>query len=176
MERCGAISEVSDFVVGAIPVDLSAAAVNGRWFNTKDVEGVNAIVVAAVGTAGDDPVISFEQAKDASGTGAKALTVQKIDYKIGSTAIDAADDVWQNVASVNLENKVSSFDTDSINGAENELVVAIFIRDTDLDINNDFTHIRVNVADVGTNAQLGGIFYLPSGQAYKGQKANSHLA
>lgn len=172
----GAISEVSDLVIGAVPVDLQAAALNGLFFNLKNCDGLNAILVAAIGTAGDDPVISLEQAKDASGTDAKSLNIYKVDYKVGATGFNSTTDLWQNVSTIDRDNPVVSYDSAAVDGAENALVLSTYIRQTDLDIANDFTHVRLNCADVGANAQLGAILYIPSGRAYRGAHNVSHLA
>ncbi len=175
MRNLGSLAEISDLVVGAIPVDLSAAANNGRWFNMQNCDGLNAILIAAVGTAGDDPVITLQQATDSSGTGSKELLIYDVQYKIGSTDIAAADDQWVDVTTIDDDNGASSYDTDPIAGAENELVVCVYIRAGDLDVNNDFNYCRMTVADVGTNAQLGTILYIPSSPAYGGKKATSFL-
>lgn len=172
----GPISEVLDLIVGAAPVDLQTAALNGRWVSPKGAGGMNAILIAAIGTAGDDPVISLEQAQDASGTGAKVLHIKQVSYKVGATGLVAAQDLWQEVASIDRDNAVTSFDSESINGAENELILSVGIRETDLDINNGFTHLRLNCADVGGNAQLGAILYIPWDRVYKGEHNASLLA
>jgi hypothetical protein len=176
MDRSGPLSEVSDLIIGGGPVDLSSAALAGRWISMANVAAMNAILIAGIGTAGDDPVISLEQATDASGTGAKALNIKHLRYKIGSTSIDAADDVWVEETTIDRDNPAASWDSDGVAGAENVLLVNVYVLPQDLDINNDFAYIRLNVADVGTNAQLGAILYIPSDLTYKGKKNFSLLS
>lgn len=172
----GALPDVADLVVGAVPVDLQTAAVNGLWFNMANCNGLNAILIAAIGTAGDDPVISLEQATSSAGAGAKALTLRRVDYKVGATGFTSATDIWQRVSTIDRDNPAASYDTDGINGAENALLLNVFILATDLDINNGFKFVRLNCADVGGNAQLGCIIYIPSQRHYQGKHNVSALA
>lgn len=176
MSRDGALPEVSDFVLGGGPVDLAAAALNGKWFNMRGCIGVNAILVSGIGTAGEDPVISVSQAKDAAGTGAKVLNVKHVEYKIGATDIVAASDLWTRVASIDADNPAASYDTDPINGAENRLILCAYVSDGDLDGDNNYSHIRLEVADVGAGVQLGAIIYIPNGRQHKGKHLFSHLS
>jgi len=176
MDRIGALSEVSDLVIGAGPVDLTTAAIEARWFNMRGCEGVNAILIAAIGTAGEDPIISLEQAQDASATGVKALTIRHLDYKIGSTGIDAADDLWLPVTTIDRDNPADDYDSDPIAGAENVLILSAFILPHDLDVAGNFTHIRMKVADTGAAAQLGVVLYIPTGRQHKGAHLASHLS
>lgn len=175
MNACeGALPDVADLVVGLAPVDLSSAANVGRWFSMKNCKAVNAILITAIGTAGDDCVITLEQAKDASATGAKALTIRRIDEKIGGTGFTSSNDLWTRVTSIDRDNPAAS--RTNTTQAENEAVQSILILAEDLDINNGFTHIRMKVADVGSNAQLGCIIYIPTARAYQGKQNNSALA
>lgn len=172
----GALPDVSDVVVGGLPVDLSAAALSGLWFNMKECSAVNALLISAIGTAGDDPVINLRQATNNAGAGAKTLNIHRLDYKVGATGFTSASDLWQRVTSIDPDNPAASYDTDGINGAENGLLLSAFILATDLDINQGFTHIQLQVADVGTNAQLGCILYIPSQRHYQGKHRVSALA
>ncbi len=45
---------------------------------------------------------------------------------------------------------------------ENSLVIRVNVRAEDLNINPNFSHIRLNLQDVGPNAQLGAILYVPT--------------
>lgn len=173
MNTIGPLSQVSDLILGAGPVNFATAANNGAWVNMAEAEAMNVLIVTGVGTAGEDPVITLEQAKDASGTGAKALTLRYVAYKIGATAINAAADVWVEVTSISRDNPAASYT--NTDGAENEFIVLVYVLAQDLDINNGFKFIRGKVADVGSGAQLGVILYVPSGRHYKGKSANSFL-
>lgn len=176
MDRIGALPEVSDLILGGGPVDLNTAGITGKWFNLSNCVGVNAILIAGIGTAGDDPIISLEQAKDASSAGAKLLQLKHVSYKVGDTDIVAASDLWIRESSIDSDNPADTYDTDGIAGAENKLIVCAYISAGDLDGDNNYTHIRLNVADVGSNAQLGAVIYIPTGRAHKGKHVFSHLS
>lgn len=169
----GALSQVSDLVMGVTPVNFATAANTGAWVNMAEVEGMNVLVVTGIGAAGEDIAFTLEQAKDASGTGAKALTLRYVAYKIGATAIAAASDVWVEVSTINRDNPAASYtNTDS---AENEFILLAYVLQQDLDLNNGFKFIRGKVADVGSTSQIGTILYIPSGRFYKGKSLNSLL-
>lgn len=169
-----ALPDVADLVVGLKPQDLSSAANTGRWFSLANCPAVNAVLITAIGTAGDDPVITLEQAKDASGTGAKELTIRRVDEKIGGTGFTSSNDIWTRVTTIDRDNPATS--RTNTTSAENEAVQSIFILATDLDVANGFTHIRMKVADVGSNAQLGCIVYIPAARFYQGKHVTSALA
>lgn len=160
-------------IVAAIPpVDLASAAASGPYASLKNCEAITMIIIKAAGTAGDDPVITLTQAKDSSGTGAKTLNITSLAHQIAADitaettftdGLDADGDV------IDRQNSVASYDTDGINGAENEALIVIRVHQDDLD--DDYTHVRLNIADVGTNAQLGAAIYIADGLAYAGQNA-----
>jgi len=175
MGRTGPLHQVSDLIIGLDPVDLSAAAKDGRWVSMKDLVGMNVLLIAGIGTAGDDPVINLQQATDSSGTGAKTLNIYDLVYKIGSTQIDAADDAWVRDTAIDRDNSVASWSSATIAGAENTLLVNCYVLPQDLDVANDFAYIRLQVADVGANAQLGAILYVPDSPAYIGKRNYSYL-
>lgn len=178
MEQFGPISEVSDVVVAVKPVDLQTGANNGAWVSMKECAGMNVILIKGVGTAGDDPEFSLAQAKDASGTGSKALTIRRLDYKVGTSgaAFTSTTDLWKRVSTIDRDNPASSYDTDGIDGAENQLVLSAYVLPQDLDHANGFSYIRGVVADVGANAQIGAMIYVPSGRVYQGSHNKSLLA
>lgn len=163
--------EGGDIVQGFAPVNLATAANTGDYVSLVNAEKVIVHFVSGVGTAGDDPVISLYQAKDASGTGAKALNFTKVRHKVGATALSAVGQ-WT-TASQSAE---SSYDTDGIDGAENECQLAIEITPDMLDGANNFTHIRADIADVGSNAQIGYLEYIVAGRSYKRSTPNSVIA
>lgn len=132
-----------------MPVDLNTAAVDGDWINLENYNGANFIVLASIGTAGDDVVVSFDQASDATGTGAKALSVIATIYeKEGATAISA-------VGQFTKQTQTASDSYESTTGAENEQCLGFYINAAQLDLANGFSHVRLSTSDVGTNAQLG---------------------
>lgn len=145
------ILEKMQIVAGIIPVDMSTAANNGDYVSMKNFGRCAIVVFKAIGTAGDDPTITVSQASDVSGTGVKALNFTRVDYKLGTqtgigtftTATPAAGNTYVDAAS-----------------AEAQMLAVIDIKAEDLDMENGFDCLRVSIADIGTNAQLGCALYL----------------
>lgn len=134
-----------------VPVDMQTAANTGDWFNMVPFRKVLCVLFKAAGTAGDDPVITLEQAKNNSGGSNKALNFTTIHSKVGTlTSVGQFTKITQAAANT-YEDETS---------AESQAIIAIEIDESDLDVANDYTHIQMSVADVGSNAQLGCGFYL----------------
>lgn len=161
MMFCGKFLDHCDIVSAVVPVDFQTAANTGDYVKLTHWEGVAIVVFTSIGTAGDDPVITVNQATAAAGTGAKALTYTAIRHKTGATALSAVGQ-WTAVTQTASED----YDTVGIDGAENEQIVVIDIKATSLDADNDFDWVNVSIADVGTNAQLGCALYILYGSHY----------
>lgn len=157
-------------VVAAItPSDLSSAALSGPYASLKHCEALTIIIIKSIGTAGDDPVITLTQAQDAAGTGAKALNITSLKHQTGAditTSTSFTDGLDGSGNVIDRQYPVSSYDTDGIAGAESEQLILIRVHEDDLD--EGFTHVKLNIADVGTNAQLGAAIYIASGLAHSG--------
>jgi hypothetical protein len=174
MERDGAIWEVSDLVLAAF-ANLTAAATNGRWASMAQAVAMNVLLIKAPGAATEHPVINLQQARDATGTGAKTLQLKRVQYKVGA-ALNAAADRWVSVASITPLAPANSYDTTGIVAGDKELVLASYVLPNDLDVAGGFTHLRMQVSDPGVTAQWGAIIYVPSARFYKGKPAQSLLA
>ncbi|RWF66853.1 hypothetical protein [Mesorhizobium sp.] len=140
------------------PVAMNAAANSGDWVSMKNYSRCTIIFIKAVGTAGDDPTLSFKQATDVSGTNVKALGVTRIDKKQAATDLTAVGTFTKSTSDSAASN--DTFNT--TNGtwtnsdlAEQAAIVIADIKAEDLDVANGFDCVTMNIADVGTNAQLG---------------------
>ncbi len=139
--------EKNQVVAAIIPVDLQSAANNGDWVSLKGYGRVAAILYKAAGTAGDDPVFTT----DVSGTGAKALNFTRIDSKVGTqTGIGQFTTTTQAAANTY---------TDAVS-AEAQAIMVVDIKAEDLDIDNGFDCVQLQIPDVGSNAQLGCALYV----------------
>ncbi len=176
MDNCGSLPEVADVVLCLDPVNLATAANNGRWVNVANMTAMNFIVIAGAGGSGENPVINLQQAKDSSGTGAKTLQLRRVDYKVGATAIAAAQDLWTRVSTITRDAPADSWDTTGIGGGANAINVSIYVLPQDLDINNGFSYVRVQIPDSGSTAKLGTIIAVPIDKAYKGKQNASLLS
>tara|TARA_R100000808_G_scaffold5235_1_gene16070 strand:- start:5236 stop:5736 length:501 start_codon:yes stop_codon:yes gene_type:complete len=160
-----AFVENTQIVSAFAPVDMSAAANDGDWFNCANYQRVVVLFVKGAGTAGDDPTLTITQASDNSGTGEKALTFTDIWYKQDTSLAATA------TFTHTTQTAASSY-TDATSAEDQAIWVLEFSTD-ELDVAGGFTHIQASVGDVGTNAQLGCAIYIgldarygaPSGSA-----------
>ena len=155
----GTILEKTNFVSGFVPVDMSAGANTGDYVNVKNYERFGVLLFKAAGTAGDDPTLTITQATDNTGAGAKALTFTTVHTKQGTlTSVGTWTEVTQSAANTYTD----------ATSAEVQAVWFVEFQAEDLDVNNDFDHIRASVGDIGTNAQVGAMLYVLSEPRYVG--------
>ena len=153
--------ESHDIIPAFMPVDLSTAANTGDRVNLQNYDRCLFVLLASIGTAGDDPVVSAQQHDAASSGNSKALNFTRIRHKVGATDIDAVGQY-----SLTEQSESASFDTAIIDGAENKSMIAIEVMAEDLDSENGYTFVSFNVTDVGSNSQLGAGFYILQGANY----------
>jgi hypothetical protein len=145
---------------GFLPVDMRTAANTGDWVSLKMYFRCCVVFYKAVGTAGDDPVITLLQATKVDGTNSKALNITRIDKKQAATNLLAVGTNTKSTSASPATNDTFSTDTwTNSDLAEQAAIVQIDIDATDLDVANGFCCIRASVGDVGTNAQLGCMLY-----------------
>lgn len=140
-------------VPGFRPVDLSAGANAGDYVSLDEYESIVVVFHSAIGTAGDDPTLTIQQAQDNAGTGVKALNFTELWVKQAATNLLAVAQ-WTKVTQAAANTYTSAV------SAEQEALWAVPFHVSDLDRENGFTHIIASVADVGTNAQLGALYYI----------------
>ena len=151
------LGDCIDIVPAIIPLDLQTARV-GDFVSLKNATDCLVVVLKGIGTAGDDPVISLEQASDVAGTGVKALNEVRTFYKkIGATAMTAIS-AWTRV-----DQTADDALTTDILSAEGDGLWAVNIEADQLDVDGGFDCIRVSIADVGNNPQLGAALYILHG-------------
>jgi len=138
------IKPVSCFV----PIDTTGAGQDGDWVNLKHFRKLVGIIQQGA-WAGGTPAVTFQQASDNAGTGAKALDIE---YYYQGT--HGTDDAYAKTA-------ISS-DTFNLPNTANTITM-VEIHAQDLDINNGFTHVRMRVASPGANADLISALYLLGG-------------
>jgi hypothetical protein len=146
------ILEKLQIVAAIIPVDTQTGANNGDWVSLKNYGRCAIVVYKAAGVAGDDPVITVRQAQDVAGTGAKALTFTRIDSKVGvQTGVGQF--------TTNTQAAANTY-TDAVS-AEAQGVFVIDIPADDLDVDNGFDCVQVQIPDTGAaGAQIGSALYL----------------
>ena len=140
-----------NIVSGIVPVDLSSGANDGDWINLHLYGSVMIVFFKAAGTAGQDPTLTLEQAKDVAGLDAKGLNLDTIHTKQGTlTSVGTYTKITQTAASTYTD----------LTSAEVEAIWVVMVDTPSLDINNGFKTMRARVADVGANPQVGCLLYL----------------
>lgn len=147
--------EIADIVPSFVPVDMQTGNNGSNWFNMALCEKVICVLYKGAGTAGDNPVLTLNQAQDNASTGSKGLNFTRYRSKVGAIAT-AANQVW----TVTTQAAAS---TATPTSAASVAVFAIEVNAKDLDINNGFNHVQFTIPDVGSNAQLGCAFYIAYG-------------
>ena len=151
-------AETHQVVSGFVPVE-SGSATDGDYVSFSHYNRCTVVYFTAVGTAGDDPTLTFSQATDVAGAGDKPLSVidtihHKADADLTTLGINTL--VTQTAAATY---------TDATH-AELEKIYMIDILAEDLDVANSFTAMRVTIADVGTTGQLSSMLYIMSEPRY----------
>lgn len=151
--------EEMQIVNAIVPVDLKTGENAGDYISFKNYRHCTVIITTAIGTAGQDPVISQFQAKTVAGGDEKALNITTVYEKIGETAVTA-------VGTFTKVTQTAAATYTNTDGAENVAVFVLEVDADDLDVANGFDCYRVHVADVGANDQLGCATYILSEPRY----------
>lgn len=161
--------EKHQIVAGFLPVDMQTGANSGDYVSLKGWGKCTVVFYKDAGTAGDDPTLNFQQATAVDGSGAKDLTkVATIHTKQGA-----------DLFTVGQYTKVTQTPATSYTDATSAEVEAIWVVDInaeDLDVDNGFDCLAVDVADVGANAQLGCVLYILSDPRYPQAIVDSAIA
>jgi len=171
----GNFTETHDLVQAFIPVDMTTAANTGDFVSLKNWKHCTFVLFKAVGTAGQDPVITLAQATVVAGTDTKvAAIISSFRHKLGlAGALDALG-VWTTVtqtAATTVDCTVAM-----ATSAENSGFIVIDIDADDLDVTNGFDCVQFSVADVGANTCLGGGMYILSEPRYAQATTSTAIA
>lgn len=156
-----------DIIPGIVPADLQTAQ-SGDYISMKGCEKVAVVFFKAAGTAGDDPTLTLRQATSVGGGSVKDLAcIDEYYIKQGTlTAVEQFTKTTQTAAATIAMNATS---------AESQALVVFEVDAASLDVANGFDCIVVNVGDVGTNAQLGCLLYIPQHLRYAGELPQSAI-
>ncbi len=146
-----------DVVPAFGPIDLQGASgqhVTGDFVSLKNWGRVIALFHSMIGTAGQDPTVTFRQATDNADSGGKTLVIVDTIYRKQAATSLLAVGVWTKTT------QTAATDYTQTDAAEQEALWAIEIRAEDLDVDGGFDHVRMTVADVGGAAQLGAGYYI----------------
>ncbi|MFJ6066575.1 hypothetical protein ACIQHU_26465 [Streptomyces tendae] len=150
-----ALGRLVDVCVGAAPVDLSTAAVTGKRVRLRDAGGLTIVVFKGAGTAGDDPTLTLKQHTANTGGTTSNLAVIDHYYLKDATAL-AGTEQWTRVSQAAAATITDPGGAGT--SAEHQQIIVIEVEAEQL--SDGYTHVSLDVADVGTNAQLGAVLYL----------------
>jgi len=166
MSESNLLVEEMQFVEGFPVVDLSTGANNGDWVSMANYKHLAIVFAASVGTAGQDPTITLNQATSAAGAGSKALSVITAGYHKTATT-----DLSGTAAFTKATQAAGNTFTVASSANKDKLWVVEIDADM-LDTDNGFSFVQAAVADVGANAQLGYLLYILSQPRYPAAAAN----
>ena len=144
--------EYMQIVPGFPPESLTTAWV-ATPVSLKNYRRCVVVFSKGIGTAGDDPTITIEQGTDMAFGTSKALPFTEVFVKQDLTTLNH----------VGQRTKVTQAAADTYTdttSAEQQAQWEIAFKAEDLDVANGYTCIRAKLGDVGTNAQLGYIYYI----------------
>jgi len=161
-----ALGRLFDLSTGAVPVDLSTAAVTGKRVHLKNASGITIVVFKAAGTAGDDPTFDLQEHNASTGGTSQDLDIIDHFYLKQEATLDG-DETWTRVAQT-----AASEVTGNATSAEEQAIYVFEVDGTEL--SDGFEWVSLNIADVGINAQLGCVLYILRDLAV--QRAPANLA
>ncbi|WP_432010181.1 hypothetical protein [Streptomyces cucumeris] len=150
-----ALGRTVDISIGAAPVDWSSAAVTGKRVSLRNAGGVTILLVKAAGTAGDDPTVTLKQHTASSGGTSANLSIIDHYYLKNATTL-AGTETWTRVTQAAAATIADPGGAGT--SAESQQLIAIEVDARSL--SDGYKYISLDVADVGTNAQLGAVIYL----------------
>lgn len=148
-----------DLSIGAAPVDLSVAATTGKRINMSGADSCDVVIIKAAGTAADDPAVTLRASTAASGgTTADLATISTYYLKDGATL--AGTETW----AVKTQSAAATITDPGGAGtsAEHQQICVIHVEATDMPAGKPY--LSLNIADVGSNAQIGAVLYILHGQ------------
>ena len=160
------LGRLYDLSTGFVPVDMQTAQ-TGKRINLRMYGGVDIVLFKAAGTAGDDPVLTLKE-HDASSSGTSQNLAAIDHYFVKSEATLDGDETWTR----ETQTAAATITDPGGDGtsAESQMIVVIPVNATSLSAG--FDYISLDVADTGTNAQLGGVLYIARDLAAQRAVAN----
>lgn len=161
-----ALGRLVDLSVGVAPVDLQTAQ-TGKRVSLKRADGCTIVVFKAAGTAGDDPTVTLKQHTASTGGTTANLAVIDHYYLKSATTLDGTE-TWSKVTQAAAATIADPGGAGT--SAESQQILVIEVNAAQL--SDGYSYISLDVADTGTNAQLGGVLYLLRDLVAKRKPAN----
>lgn len=153
-----------DIVEGFPVVDMQTAANNGDYVFCGNAKRVVIVFISGIGTAGDDPTLTVQQATSNAGGGVKALNIPSTaslkNWKKQAATSLASTPQWANaVAGIQASPNAHTW-TNTDSAEQSLLLVVEIVPVEDMDVAGGFDYLRATVADIGGNAQPGYLCYI----------------
>ena len=148
--------EEFDILPAWAPQDANGASgLNGFWVDISNMQSLTFIMDDGVGTLGNDPAITLQQADSATGGNAKALNVSHYYLKKPAGAATALTRgfAFEKVTLSTAGNSVVQDDW-----SEKHVLVAVHIKPIDLDVTNGFHFVRASVSDPNAAEVIAGLY------------------
>jgi len=126
------------------PANYSGTAATGGWVNVSKNRKVKVVIQTGAWVTASTAAVTLSQATDSSGTGAKALAFSKMYSAASTTGALTENNVTGNTFYLDAANTLYVIEIDS----------------SDLDADNGFSYLRVNVGSPGTNNDFHCGFYI----------------
>ena len=161
-----ALGRLIDISVGVAPVDLQTAQ-TGKRVGLRRADGCTIVVFKGAGTAGDDPTVTLKQ--HTASTGGTTANLAIIDhYYLKNATTLAGTETWTRVAQTAAATIADPGGAGT--SAESQQILVIEVNAAQL--SDGYAYISLDVADTGTNAQLGCVLYLLRDLVPKRKPAN----
>jgi hypothetical protein len=144
-----------DLSIGVAPSDLSVAASTGKRIYMSDLRSVDVVIIKGAGTAADDPTVTLV-ASDAQtgGTSANLTAISAYHLKDGATL--AGTETWSKLTQSAAATIADPGGAGT--SAEHQQICVISVNPSDMPAGKPY--LSLNIADVGSNAQLGAVIYI----------------
>lgn len=149
-----ALGRLFDISTGFVPVDMQTAQ-TGKRVSLRHCGGVTVVLFKAAGTAGDDPTLTLKEHTASSGGTSQNLAVID-EYWIKTEAALDGDETWAR----ETQSAAATIADPGGDGTSAESQQIVVFEVDGRQLSDGFDYISVDVADTGTNAQLGCVLYL----------------
>ena len=151
----GPLGKDFDIGLGAAIQSFNGSGITGKNISLQNCEGVLIVVHKMANGTTDDFAIDLQEVDGSAGTPRDLDIIT--DYWVKSETLLDNDEAWVKTT------QAAASEISAIAGtAEKEMIVAFAVRASDL--SDDYTHIAVNVPDLGnTDTEYGTVLYFPFG-------------
>lgn len=139
-----------DLVAGIAPVDLAAGATTGNRVHLKNCGGLAVVLYKEAGAASEPPILTFQEHNVVSAGTPQTLDVDH--YYVKSEATLDGDETWTLVEDV-------AAGAVTLTGLSDLQAIVVFEIEAS-SLSDGYEWVSVNIADITTAGQIGGVLYV----------------